>query len=158
MQPTKPNYTVTWEEAEKIIIPADGFEVEINMNCHAKGELPNLDGELLRPNIVMFCDFGWMPVREEAQHQSYVRWRNASDLSRVVVIECGAGTQIPTMRFFGEELADSNKGTLIRVNPDKRESQISSHLWDNLNEKTSIPIAMRAKDALLEIEKEMGVF
>jgi NAD-dependent SIR2 family protein deacetylase len=154
LQPLIADHRLTWEEAENVIIPAEGFEVDIDpKTCKAKGELPSIDGSLLRPNVLMFCDIGWFPVREEMQHRQFVRWRDASDFSSLVVIECGAGVHIPTVRFFGENLANEYNGTLIRINIDERQADIQSYLWENLNEDKMIPIAMGAKDALTQIDR-----
>jgi hypothetical protein len=41
---------------------------------------------------------------------------------RVVVVECGAGTAIPTVRNTCEDLSEPLDGTLIRINPREFES------------------------------------
>ena len=37
--------------------------------------------------------------------------------ARVVIIEMGAGTHVPTIRIMSEDFVDRPGGTLIRINP-----------------------------------------
>jgi len=43
-------------------------------------------------------------------------WLSALDMRKLVVVELGAGTYVPTVRMFGEQLVDSG-ATLVRINP-----------------------------------------
>jgi len=67
-------------------------------------------GALARPNILMFDDGEWI----ERETCSYLR---AGDLIRSlknpVILEFGAGTSLPAIRYFG----DNTLNPLIRVNP-----------------------------------------
>ena len=72
-------------------------------------------GATARPNILMFGDGDWISGRTTVQEQQYEHW--LSQCSSLVVIECGAGTAVPTVRYQSEQLGC----TLIRINP--RESQ-----------------------------------
>jgi NAD-dependent SIR2 family protein deacetylase len=78
-------------------------------------------GGLARPNILMFGDFGWDPNREADQMLRMRQWLDAIDGATMAVVECGAGTAIPSVRSFARNVADT-EGTLIRVNP--REPQV----------------------------------
>lgn len=80
-------------------------------------------GGLARPNILMFGDGGWNPARDHGQMGRMQEWLHSADAQehRVVVIECGAGTAIPSVRSFARNVADP-RGALIRVNP--REPQV----------------------------------
>lgn len=71
---------------------------------------------LLRPNILMFGDWGWNAARTEDQEQRLAEWLEAVEPGKLVVIECGAGTAIPSVRRFCESAASARKGTLIRIN------------------------------------------
>jgi NAD-dependent SIR2 family protein deacetylase len=77
-------------------------------------------GALARPNVLMFGDGGWDADRTDAQEERLGRWvdglRRRSTGVRVVVVECGAGTAIPTVRMFGEQLVAATGGRLVRVN------------------------------------------
>lgn len=68
-------------------------------------------GELARPNILMFGDWNWQGHRTQAQQLRLNAW--LAGVSRPVVIELGAGTNIPTVRRYGEAL----DAPLIRINP-----------------------------------------
>jgi NAD-dependent SIR2 family protein deacetylase len=70
-------------------------------------------GGLARPNVLMFNDYEWLEYRTGAQHERYRAWRREIGGRRLVVIELGAGTAIPTVRLECE----SASGTLIRINP-----------------------------------------
>lgn len=59
----------------------------------------------------MFGDYDWDATRTDQQQRRLDAWIARSQ--RVVVMEIGAGTAIPTVRRFGEEL----ECPLIRINP-----------------------------------------
>lgn len=73
-------------------------------------------GALLRPNVLMFGDFGWDPARAVVQERALHAWRDALPKgAKLVVIECGAGTAIPSVRRFSEAcVRDGAK--LVRIN------------------------------------------
>lgn len=83
----------------------------------AKGDLPGCSrcGAVLRPNILMFGDGGWDAARTGAQEARLRRWLEGLGGARVGVVECGAGTAIPSVRSFCERLARA-RGTLVRIN------------------------------------------
>lgn len=98
------------------IWPADDFRPAIDEdNCRLLGELPSCPdcGALARPNILMFGDWQWIGRRSQLQEQRLARWLR--QVERLVVIEIGAGLQVPTVRRF----AESCGGRLIRINPDE---------------------------------------
>jgi NAD-dependent SIR2 family protein deacetylase len=79
-------------------------------------------GALVRPNILMFGDGGWDASRTEEQEQRLVAWLETVTPGKLAVIECGAGTAIPSVRRFCEQAASAGRGTLIRINV--REPQV----------------------------------
>jgi len=79
-------------------------------------------GALARPNVLMFGDWGWDDGRTRAQQTQLSDWLAASRGSQTVILECGAGTAVPTVRYFSEEQAASRRAVLIRINP--REPQV----------------------------------
>ena len=81
----------------------------------ARPPLPqcNRCGRLARPNVLMFGDWGWIPHRSEEQQRRYRNWLEQVAGKRLAVIEFGAGTGVPTVRWECEGQA----GQLIRVNP-----------------------------------------
>jgi NAD-dependent SIR2 family protein deacetylase len=68
-------------------------------------------GALARPNILMFNDSRWLEARSEAQFERFTAWR--AQVQRPVVIELGAGTDIPSVR----RLCETQHAPLIRINP-----------------------------------------
>lgn len=82
-------------------------------NCRMQSDLPSCAqcGGLARPNILMFGDDGWLARRSDEQQRRLDVWMSRS--RRLVTIELGAGTAIPTVRLFGEQAG----GPLIRFNP-----------------------------------------
>ncbi len=83
-------------------------------------------GGLARPNILMFGDWNWLSFRERIQHSRMQSW--LSGVERPVVIELGAGRQIPTVRMLGESL----DAPLIRIN--RHEAQVG------LSRNVSLPL------------------
>ena len=96
------------------IWPADDFQPTLDEEqCLLTSEFPlcpRCHG-IARPNILMFGDWGWLAERSDAQEARLHAWRRQVD--RLLVIEVGAGTDIPTARLMGERM----NGPLIRINP-----------------------------------------
>jgi len=102
------------------IFPADGVHVDVDEETfRARPPLPACPscGELARPNILMFGDGEWDSERTELQHAELTRFLGAVEAGKVAVVECGAGSAIPTVRRFCERVAASTGARLIRVNP-----------------------------------------
>jgi len=68
-------------------------------------------GALARPNILMFGDWGWVGLPYEKQQQRLAAW--ISSVSKLVVVEVGAGKALPTVRRFSERFSAQR---LIRIN------------------------------------------
>ena len=64
----------------------------------------------------MFGDWSFIGARTQAQGERYHQWLNEIDLSRLAIIEIGAGTAVPTVRRQSEQLQRMG-ATLIRINP-----------------------------------------
>lgn len=88
-------------------------------------------GGLLRPAILMFGDGAWDGSRTEAQEERLAAWLEDAKRARAargagvsrgadgrgwVIVECGAGTHVPTVRGFSEGLARAYEATLVRIN------------------------------------------
>lgn len=74
---------------------------------------------IARPNVLMFGDAAWIGTASEAAHWQLVGWLD--EVERLVVVEIGAGTAIPTLRHFAEQLVEHRGAKLVRINP--RESR-----------------------------------
>jgi NAD-dependent SIR2 family protein deacetylase len=69
-----------------------------------------------RPNILMFGDWGWLGDRTDDQYRRYNQWLQENRDARVAIVECGAGTGVPTVRMTSERIGASYNVTLIRIN------------------------------------------
>ena len=134
-QCTRPCRKVVWDE------PPAPIDVD-ERSFRARGELPRCPhcDALARPNILMFSDGAWVSTRSSTQENSLLAWSNARDTRRMVVIEMGAGTAIPTVRDCSENFQYQG-ATLVRINP--RES-------DGPDGTLSLPLG--AREALERID------
>ena len=129
------------------VFPADGFELEVDpATMRAVGELPRCPacGALSRPNILMFGDGAWDHRRTAAQEACLTRWLGALGSGSLAVIELGAGSAIPTVRYFSEDAAERHGGRLVRINP--READVPP---GGVGLPTGALAGLRAIDALL---------
>ncbi|AJE04880.1 SIR2 family NAD-dependent protein deacylase [Geobacter pickeringii] len=81
-------------------------------------------GAVSRPNIFMFGDYAWVSDRCAGQQRKFGEFQADNRRSRLVVVEMGAGTAIPTIRYHTEKLGSLPGATAIRINP--REPWISA--------------------------------
>jgi NAD-dependent SIR2 family protein deacetylase len=100
---------------------AEGVKVEVDENTmKAHDPLPTCPscGGLARPNILMFGDWGWLSGRTEDQQDRFQDWldHNHQAGRHIAIIECGAGTAVPTVRMTSESIARRYDATLIRIN------------------------------------------
>jgi NAD-dependent SIR2 family protein deacetylase len=106
------------------IWPAGGFRPNVDEStCELVGALPACPrcGGMARPNVLMFDDFDWIAHRSREQAALFEKW--LATVSRPVVIEVGAGRDIPSVRRFSRRMIDESEGRLVRINP--RESAVS---------------------------------
>lgn len=123
---------------------AGGVQVTIDdTTMRATGRLPQdpVTGRLARPNILMFGDFGWNSSTTETQWTRYEEWLKSIRGKRIVVIECGAGTAVPSVRKNSDSLVSSLGARLVRINV--REPEVPP---------AQIGLACGALDALTAIE------
>jgi NAD-dependent SIR2 family protein deacetylase len=73
-------------------------------------------GRLARPNVLMFGDWCWQPLRSQGQKQRYLDWLAVTKGKKLVIIECGAGTAVPSVRRLSEQLLSRAHTRLIRIN------------------------------------------
>lgn len=79
-------------------------------------------GEVARPNILMFGDFAWLADRTAAQERRFDAFCGEHLGEPLLVVEMGAGTAIPTIRYQSESLVRGGGSLLLRINP--REAQV----------------------------------
>lgn len=98
---------------------ADGLAVEVDeSSMRARLPLPACPrcGGLARPNVLMFGDWGWQPQRSREQGRLFQQWLAALANSRLVIVECGAGTAVPSVRGMSERLLERPGTRLVRIN------------------------------------------
>lgn len=96
------------------IFSADTYVPEVDEEaCLLTSPLPRCTrcDALLRPNVLMFGDGEWLSQRTAGQRLRLEQWLRTTH--RPVVIEIGAGSHVPTVRWFSETLGEP----LIRINP-----------------------------------------
>lgn len=106
------------EHCPAAVWSAADFHPEIDVRtCRLLNDLPTCRhcGGLARPNILMFGDWAFHQVRQAHQDRQLQAWLR--QVRRPVVIEIGAGTNVPTVRLFSDRFRH-----LIRINP--REPQV----------------------------------
>lgn len=122
------------------IWPASPTAIEIDDTClRALPPLPSCPhcGGLARPNVLMFGDYEWLESRTKTQLARYKQWRRFVRDRRLVAIELGAGTTVPTVRIECEAAGQ----VVVRVNP--REPEVPAN---------GIGLHMGALDAILSID------
>ena len=102
---------------------AQNIEVQVDKaTIRARPPLPRCEycREIARPNILLFGDGQWVSHRMEQQEQRFSQWLSGLSGARLVIIECGAGTAVPTIREYAAVIAKRFKADLIRINPEER--------------------------------------
>jgi NAD-dependent SIR2 family protein deacetylase len=84
----------------------------------AKEPLPQCPhcGAVARPNILMFGDWNWISTRTENQQYRMGQWLTKNQGASIAVVECGAGTGVPTVRMTSESIVSRFNASLIRIN------------------------------------------
>lgn len=100
-------------------------------------------GGLARPNILMFGDDAWNGYEARMQRGMLNSWLDSVHGLRICIIELGAGTAIPSLRYFAEQCKRVYDNVrLVRINV--RESDVS--------DPRDVGLPMGALAALTEIE------
>lgn len=123
-------------------IKRNNISIKIDPNSmRVVGKIPKCSGcgSAQRPNILMFGDSSWIPSRTEFQHKNLTEWILGNKNRKITIIELGAGTSVPTVRYFSENISQNFNADLIRINPDKCET-------------TGIPVPLTAKEALVKLD------
>jgi len=125
------------------IWPADAVRPEIDpAACLMRPPLPACPhcGALARPNVLMFNDGAWLDERTEAQYERFEAW--LAQARRLVVIELGAGTDVPSVR----RMCESRGAPLVRINP--REPKVASA--------RGVGVSAGALEALRRLREHLG--
>jgi NAD-dependent SIR2 family protein deacetylase len=117
LQCTRPCSGRIWENRESFRIDEESMRADRIPLC------PHC-GAAARPNILMFGDYSWIGDRTERQQERFRNFVARQSGKRMVVVELGAGSAIPTVRAMSERIGALAQARVIRINP--REPQISS--------------------------------
>jgi NAD-dependent SIR2 family protein deacetylase len=115
LQCVSPCCEAIWENREAVDVDTSTMRALDVVRC------PRCGG-VARPNILMFGDYAWIPSRTHDQQARFEAFLATQRDRRIVVIELGAGTAIPSIRMRSERIAQFPGATLVRVNP--REPQV----------------------------------
>lgn len=99
---------------------AENLEIDVDPETfRARGPLPRCPRceAIARPNILLFGDGRWVPHPTAMQERRFNRWLQGLLGVRLVIVECGAGLNVPTVRWQSESVARGLDATLIRINP-----------------------------------------
>jgi NAD-dependent SIR2 family protein deacetylase len=138
LQCTVPCRRDIWPNQEEINIDETSMRAEEAPICSSCGRTA-------RPNILMFGDYSWLHQRTAEQESNFDEFLRQNQNSKIVVVEMGAGSAIPTIRNLSERLGQRQETTVLRINP--REAQISAPHF-------SFPAGAVA--TLEEIEKQLA--
>lgn len=115
LQCTVPCHHNIWKNSAKYDIEESTMRSKNVPNC------PKCQ-RVARPNILMFGDYSWLPKRSAIQEENFDTFLQTNDNRKIVVIEIGAGSSVPTIRHLSEQLGQRQQTTVLRINP--REPQI----------------------------------
>jgi len=122
--------------------PANDLVVSTNdERCEWLSDLPTCPycGAMARPNVLMFNDSHWVPVRQQLVRGNREVWANQPN--SMVVVELGAGVDIPSIRRISAQCGSP----VIRINPRHPE----------LAEGAGVSLAMGALQALSLIKEAL---
>ena len=126
-----------WPNREEIPIDPDTMRARSIPRCIRCGGTA-------RPNVLMFGDFSWVADRTSLQEERFGIFLEENLGREAVVVELGAGTAIPTIRYMSERLGRRAGVTVVRINP--REPWIDE---PHLSIAEGALAALRAIDAYL---------
>ena len=125
------------------IWPAAEIQIEVDETTfRAREPLPHcpICDASPRPNILMFGDATWLHERSFEQEERFEQWKN-NLRGKVVIIEFGAGTAIPSVRYQSETMLSQHDTVLVRINPREADGP-----------EGTISLAVGAREALQQIQ------
>jgi len=138
LQCTTPCSNAIWTNGER-------FDVdEATMRSRQVPRCPNC-GAVARPNILMFGDYAWLDGRTAAQRERLDAFLEEERGRRLLVVELGAGTGVPTIRMTSERLGRRGDALVVRINT--REPDIGP---------PHLSLSAGALEGLGEIDRALG--
>jgi NAD-dependent SIR2 family protein deacetylase len=97
----------------------DRTPVEVDQTTMRARRIPRCPhcGDVARPNILMFGDGSWLPYRTDGQRHRFDAFLEEHRRGGLAVVEIGAGTAVPTIRYASERLGMIPGARVLRVNP-----------------------------------------
>lgn len=80
-------------------------------------------GALLRPNVYLFRDKGFLRGRVSAQKERFELFLNENKYKRSLIIEIGSGKHVQAIRAKSRRICRETGGRLIRINPEDAETK-----------------------------------
>ena len=120
------------------------------LTCRIRKDMPACArcGGLARPNILMFEDRDWRVDRSDAQQQTQQRWlAKLRHDTKLVLVEIGAGTAIPSVRDFSQCMSEQYGARIIRINP--REPEVANA--EDVSIASDALVALAGIDAALKL-------
>ncbi|CAF1133962.1 unnamed protein product [Didymodactylos carnosus] len=114
--------------------------------------------KLARPNVLMFGDWEYIDNRLKKQQGHYDQFKSglAAAKSKLLIIELGAGTAVPTVRFESERTFVDPRWAahFIRINPFAEHVTIDAHSR-NKSKGQALELSLDALTALTLIDKAL---
>ena len=95
----------------------------------------------------MFGDGSWIEAREASQSAKLQTWLKT--VIKPVIIEIGAGVDLPSVRCFSQRIYQQFDGFLVRINLDE--------LASTPHNESSVTIHASALDALRDLEGMVNI-
>ncbi len=127
-----------WENKERIVVDYETMRAKNIPRC-------KYCGDVARPNILMFGDFGWISDRSDEKEKRFQSFCIKNEYNFITVLEIGAGTAVPSIRFLSKRIGSMYNAVVVRINP--REFEINS---------PHISIPDTALNSLLKINDFLG--
>ena len=105
---------------QKVWTPSQDLQLLIEEHSlKAKDPLPLCPTcqSIARPNILMFSDRDWDSKHSSIQQKKYLDWLDQNSHKKLVVLEIGAGENIPTVRLECESIYSLPNTSFVRINP-----------------------------------------
>jgi NAD-dependent SIR2 family protein deacetylase len=138
LQCIKPCSLEIWPNDAEISVDPDTMRAGVFPRCLRCGDTA-------RPNVLMFGDSSWIGGRSHGQQMRFDLFCEQHRGAPLAVVELGAGTAIPTIRYLSEELGRHREAGVIRINP--REPHIAP---------PHISLPCGALEGLCAIEQALG--
>jgi len=110
LQCVTPCCDAIWENKETIDVDYETMRAKNIPMC-------KYCSSVARPNILMFGDYSWIPNMSHRQSERFEDFLERYKNRKIVVVEIGAGTAIPSIRYTSERIGRNYGATVIRINP-----------------------------------------